>query len=154
MNNKMVSGLKEGFICSKIVGKCTLEDAVVVPNDCVCDVQTNLSSSLNPGCVRDVRIIIDGDYYNCSLLYANPQDRRKPTLQFRYKSESEISKKLKSVFRYSNNKIISKNISSNGSVFNENSLSYDLDEKIEIFSSDKKDVFIFKCYPVPNKLAA
>ena len=153
--NNYVSGLKESFICTKDVGKCTLEDAVVVPNDSVSDIQAHLSNYLYPGNTRDVKVVIDDYYYNCSLLYANPQDRNKPSLQFRFKSDYEIAKKLKKVFSYSYNKFILKKLSVNGNVCCGNSLlRFDLDEKIEIFSTDKKDVFVFKCYPVYHELAA
>ena len=156
IRNNSFNGNAGKLICSKEVGKCTLENAIVVPNDSVSQIQSNLNNYVNPGCSRDVRLIIDNNYYNCSLLYANSKDRNEPSLQFRYTRNSELKNKLKQIFLYSYNKLIEKNVSlNNNSVYCDNNvLRSDLKEGFSIYSTDKKDVFLLKYSNVYDKIAA
>ena len=144
------------LICSKVVGKCILENAFDVTVDSIPLIQSNLSNHIYPSNSCDVRLVIDNQYYNCKLQYANPKDRNKPCLQFRYTSNHELLKKLKQIFLYSYNKIIDKKISiRDNSVICDNSLfRRDLDEVFSIYSTYKKDVFLLKYSNVYNRLAA
>ena len=151
------NGNAGNYIFSKKVGKCILEHGFDVLLASIPLMQANLSNHICPSNSCDVRLIIDNQYYNCKLLYANPKNRNEPCLQFRYDSNPELLRKLKQIFQYSYNKIIDKNISIKDNYVNcQNTLfRNDLIEEFSIYSTDKKDVFLLKYSNVyNNKIAA
>lgn len=137
-----------GFILQKTVDWSLLNDGMTIPVSACSLLSVWDESILTHGQSKDIKILIDGEFYDAKLKNQNFEQQRwaghRDVIQIRYSRQSLLAAKLRAVFCHSYEYLFAKK-QEIGKSKRKISLPDDYHEYIRLYTTSSKDVLCMEC---------